>query len=54
MSTFGNVVWLIFGGLGTAVGYITVGLGYCVTVVGIPWGIQAIKLGIATLLPFGI
>ena len=54
MSTLGNVVWLIFGGFGTAVGYITVGLGYCVTIVGLPWGIQAIKLGIATLLPFGM
>ena len=54
MSTFGNIIWLIFGGLGTAIGYITVGLGYCVTIIGIPWGIQAIKLGIAALLPFGM
>jgi len=54
MSTFGNIVWLIFGGLGTAIGYITVGLGYCATIIGIPWGIQAIKIGIASLLPFGL
>ena len=54
MSMLGNIVWLIFGGFGTAVGYITMGLGYCVTIIGIPWGIQAIKLGIATLLPFGM
>lgn len=54
MSTLGNIVWLIFGGLGTAVGYITMGLGYCLTLIGIPWGIQAIKLGIATLWPFGM
>jgi uncharacterized membrane protein YccF (DUF307 family) len=54
MSTFGNVVWLIFGGLGTAIGYITIGLGYCATIIGIPWGIQAIKIGIASLLPFGL
>ena len=54
MSTLGNIVWLIFGGLGTAIGYITVGLGYCVTIIGIPWGIQAIKIGIASLLPFGL
>lgn len=54
MSTLGNIVWLIFGGLGTAIGYITVGLGYCATIIGIPWGIQAIKIGIASLLPFGL
>ena len=54
MSTLGNIVWLIFGGLGTAIGYITVGFGYCVTIIGIPWGIQAIKIGIASLLPFGL
>jgi len=54
MSTFGNIIWLIFGGLGTAIGYITVGLGYCATIIGIPWGIQAIKIGIASLLPFGL
>jgi uncharacterized membrane protein YccF (DUF307 family) len=54
MSTLGNILWLIFGGLGTAIGYITVGLGYCATIIGIPWGIQAIKIGIASLLPFGL
>lgn len=54
MSTFGNIVWLIFGGLGTAIGYITMGLGYCATIIGIPWGIQAIKIGIGSLLPFGL
>jgi uncharacterized membrane protein YccF (DUF307 family) len=54
MSLLGNILWLIFGGFGTAVGYLTMGLGYCVTLIGIPWGVQAIKLGVATLLPFGL
>ncbi|NCQ34788.1 YccF domain-containing protein [bacterium] len=54
MSTLGNILWLIFGGLTTAISYITVGIGYCVTIIGIPWGIQAIKIGIASLLPFGM
>lgn len=53
MSLLGNIIWLIFGGLISGVGYIVGGLGFCLTIVGIPFGLQAIKLGIATLTPFG-
>lgn len=53
MSTLGNIVWLIFGGLITALGYMLGGLILCITIIGIPFGLQAINLGIATLTPFG-
>jgi uncharacterized membrane protein YccF (DUF307 family) len=53
MSLIGNLIWLIFGGLFAALGYIIGGLLLCVTVVGIPFGLQSIKLGLATLAPFG-
>lgn len=53
MSTLGNIIWLIFGGLIAALGYMIGGLLLCVTVVGIPFGIQSIKFGFATLAPFG-
>lgn len=53
MSTLGNVVWLIFGGLLTALGYIIGGLALCITIVGIPFGLQSMKIGVATLAPFG-
>ena len=53
MSTLGNVVWLIFGGFLAALGYIIGGLLLCITVVGIPFGLQSMKIGIATLAPFG-
>ena len=53
MSTLGNVVWLIFGGFLAALGYIVGGLLLCITVVGIPFGLQSMKIGIATLAPFG-
>lgn len=53
MSLLGNLIWLIFGGFLAAVGYIIGGLGMCLTIVGIPFGVQSIKLGIATLAPFG-
>lgn len=53
MSLFGNLIWLIFGGFFAAAGYIIGGLGMCLTIVGIPFGLQSIKLGVATLAPFG-
>ena len=53
MSTFGNLIWLIFGGLIAALGYIIAGLVLCLTIVGIPFGMQSIKIGISSLTPFG-
>ena len=53
MSCLGNVVWLIFGGLVVGIGYIIGGVLLCLTIVGIPFGVQSIKLGFATFAPFG-
>jgi uncharacterized membrane protein YccF (DUF307 family) len=53
MSFFGNIIWLIFGGFIAGLGYIIGGLGICLTIVGIPFGVQSIKLGFATFTPFG-
>ncbi|MGZ8217887.1 YccF domain-containing protein [Methylomagnum sp.] len=53
MSLFGNIIWLIFGGLITGLGYILGGLGLCLTIIGIPFGLQSIKLGVAVFAPFG-
>lgn len=53
MSLLGNVIWLIFGGLITGLGYILGGLVLCLTIIGIPFGLKAIRLGVATLTPFG-
>jgi uncharacterized membrane protein YccF (DUF307 family) len=53
MSILGNIIWLIFGGFLAGLGYILGGLLLCLTVVGIPFGLQAIQLGIATMAPFG-
>ena len=53
MSTLGNLIWLIFGGLITGLGYIIGGLLLCLTIVGIPFGKRAIELGRATFAPFG-
>jgi uncharacterized membrane protein YccF (DUF307 family) len=53
MSLLGNILWLIFGGFLTGMGYIIGGIGLCFTIIGIPFGIQAMKLGVATFAPFG-
>jgi len=53
MSLLGNLIWLIFGGLLVGVMYIVFGAILCLTVVGIPFGLQAIHLGKAALAPFG-
>ncbi|MEG1585998.1 MAG: YccF domain-containing protein [Bacteroidales bacterium] len=53
MGCIGNVLWLILGGLATALEYFISGVIMCLTIIGIPFGIQAFKLGILALWPFG-
>lgn len=49
----GNIIWWIFGGLVTALEYFSAGLVLCVTIIGIPFGLQLFKMGIVMLFPFG-
>jgi uncharacterized membrane protein YccF (DUF307 family) len=53
MNFLGNIIWLIFGGFFTALGYFVGGFILCLTVVGIPFGIQCFKIGGLVLFPFG-
>ena len=53
MKFLGNIVWLVLGGLLVAIIYYLVGLLMCVTVIGIPFGVQLFKLGTYALWPFG-
>ena len=53
MKTLGNLLWLILGGLLVAVLYVLVGLVMCITIIGIPFGIQLFKMGSWALWPFG-
>ncbi len=45
MSLLGNIIWLIFGGFVAGIGYILGGLLVCLTIIGIPFGLQAISAG---------
>lgn len=53
MSTLGNLIWLIFGGFLVFIQYMVGGFLLCLTIVGIPFGIQAFKLAMLALWPFG-
>lgn len=53
MSLIGNLIWFIFGGLLLGIGYLFGGMVLCLTIVGIPFGLQIIKLGLFAMWPFG-
>lgn len=53
MNVLGNIIWIVFGGLLLALEYFIGGLILCCTIIGIPWGIQVMKIGVLALLPFG-
>ena len=52
MRLLGNIIWWIFGGLMIAIEYFLGGLILCLTIVGIPFGYQTMKLGLYALFPF--
>ncbi len=53
MKVLGNILWLIFGGLIGALGYLVLGVLWCITIIGIPFGKQCFKFAKLTLAPFG-
>ena len=53
MRLIGNICWLLLGGLAIALAWALVGIVLCLTVVGIPLGVQAFKMARLTLTPFG-
>jgi len=48
-----NIIWLIFVGWEMAIAYLTIALGFAITIIGIPFAIQWVKLSILALVPFG-
>jgi uncharacterized membrane protein YccF (DUF307 family) len=54
MSLIGNLVWLVFGGFFAALGYIFGGFLLCLTltIIGIPFARQHLKLVELSLMPF--
>lgn len=53
MRLLGNIIWLLFGGLATGIGWWVAGLAAALTIIGIPFAIAAFRIGTFSFLPFG-
>jgi uncharacterized membrane protein YccF (DUF307 family) len=53
MNILGNLIWLIFGGIIIAIEYFIGSIFLMLTIVGIPFGIQTLKMASLSLWPFG-
>lgn len=53
MSCLGNIIWFIFGGFFNSIGWFFAGILWCLSIVGIPVGIQCFKMARLQLAPFG-
>ena len=53
MKILGNIIWLIFGGLEVAMEYFTASIILMISIIGIPFGLQTLKVGVLALWPFG-
>lgn len=53
LGTIGNVLWFLFAGLWLALGHLASALACFVTIIGIPFGVQHIKLALIALAPIG-
>lgn len=52
-GTIGNVIWFVLFGIWLAIGHLLLALAYFVTIIGIPFGLQHIKLAMLTPAPIG-
>jgi uncharacterized membrane protein YccF (DUF307 family) len=53
MKLLGNIIWLVFGGIIVAIEYVVASLLMMITIIGIPFGLQSLKLAAVALWPFG-
>ena len=53
VSLLANIIWLIVSGIPLAIGSTAIGIVLCITVIGIPFGLQCFKIAKLALMPFG-
>lgn len=53
LSVLMNVIWILFGGIEIALCHITFGIICCITIIGIPFGLQHFKMALLAIVPFG-
>lgn len=52
-GTIGNILWFLLAGIWLALGHMLIGVALCLTIIGIPFGIQHFKLALLSLAPIG-
>jgi uncharacterized membrane protein YccF (DUF307 family) len=53
LGTLGNIIWFVFAGWWLAFMHITAAVAYAITIIGIPFAWQHVKLAVASLFPVG-
>ena len=53
MSVLGNIIWFVFGGILSGLAWILYGCLWCITIIGIPVGLQCFKFASLAFFPFG-
>src|SRR5450759_2042523 len=53
LSLLLNLLWIVFGGLWMAVGWVIAAVLMAITIIGLPWTRAAFNIAVYTLLPFG-
>lgn len=53
MKILGNIIWFLFGGIILGLSWFIVGVLWCITIIGIPFGLQAFKMAQLAFFPFG-
>ena len=53
LSCLGNIIWFLFGGLISGLSWALLGVVWCITIVGIPVGVQCFKFASLSFFPFG-
>lgn len=53
MSFIGNILWFLTGGFLMGLGWIAAGILWCITIIGIPVGLQCFKFATLSFCPFG-
>jgi len=53
MKTLGNILWLLLGGIFVSIEYLVASILLFITIIGIPFGVQTLKLASFALWPFG-
>lgn len=53
MRLLGNIIWVVFGGLVVAIEYAVASIPFFISIIGIPFGLQSLKMATVALWPFG-